>query len=73
MEFHHTFPILSPKQRSNVKFLNPGCTVGHNVVIAMAGIAKVFAGEVIENALDYKDELEDEGPIKPKHIREAAR
>jgi len=54
-------------------FLNPGCTVGHNVVIAMAGIAKVFAGEVIENALDYKDELEDEGPIKPKHIREAAR
>jgi transcription initiation factor TFIID subunit 11 len=39
----------------------------------MAGIAKVFAGEVIENALDYKDELEDEGPLKPKHIREAAR
>lgn len=50
-----------------------GCTVGQNVVIAMAGIAKVFAGEVIENALDYKDELEDDGPIKPKHIREAAR
>ena len=47
--------------------------VGQNVVIAMAGIAKVFAGEVCEAALDYQRELGESGAIKPKHLREAAR
>jgi len=51
-----------------------GVTVAPNVVIAMAGIAKVFAGEVIEEALDARDKLkESKDPLKPKHIREAMR
>ncbi len=47
--------------------------MGQNVVISMSGIAKVFVGEVIEAALDYAEKIGDSGPLRPKHLREAAR
>lgn len=50
-----------------------GTSISQNVCIAMAGIAKYYVGEIVECALDIRDQCEESGPLTPSHIREAAR
>lgn len=64
----------------------PNINVNNKTGIVMAGLSKLFVGEVIEagtysfymfltsmSAKAVLEEWHDQGPIRPKHIREAYR
>ncbi|CAJ0630525.1 1823_t:CDS:2 [Entrophospora sp. SA101] len=45
----------------------------HNMGIVVAGFTKVFVGEIVEKALDVKNEKGEVGALTPVHLREAFR
>lgn len=47
--------------------------VPHSATIVVAGVAKVFVGEITEMALDVMEEWGESGAIRPSHLREAFR
>jgi transcription initiation factor TFIID subunit 11 len=57
--------------------LGENIQISNSIQIAMHGIAKIYAGELIEEAkeimVDEDGKKEKYGPIKPRHLREARR
>jgi transcription initiation factor TFIID subunit 11 len=47
--------------------------VADQIAVVMAGIAKIFAGDVVEQSLLVMAEWGDSGKIRPVHMREAYR
>lgn len=44
-----------------------------STIIVVAGIAKVFVGELVEEAKLVAEQWNDDGALKPSHILEAQR
>lgn len=50
-----------------------GNNVSHKTSIVMAGVTKIFVGEIVETARTVMEEWKETGPIRPRHLREAYR
>lgn len=59
-------PLLKKWMSSYSNFL-----IHPNISIVMAGISKVFVGELVEAALQLKSQYGNSGPLLPSHIRAA--
>ncbi|KAI8844269.1 histone-fold-containing protein [Chytridium lagenaria] len=50
-----------------------GSTLPQGVITAVAGSGKMFIGEIVEKAIEVKQEWNEPGALTPDHIREAFR
>ena len=50
-----------------------GHSINPNTVIVMSGVAKVFVGELVEEAKDVMEDWNESGPLLPSHLMEAHR
>ena len=48
-------------------------TIDEKAVVVMAGLAKMFAGDLVENARRIMENRREKGAICPRHLREAYR
>lgn len=59
--------------RRLIKDFTGGVQIADNVVLAVAALAKMVVGDVVEEALDLRDAKQEEAehPLQPHHVRQA--
>jgi len=75
-EFYRRSDLRKEKVKkllSSYNFIPPATSPSDSFIIAVKGLAKVFVGEVVENALEVQEQWKESGPLQPKHVREAYR
>ncbi|SPC64096.1 uncharacterized protein UHOD_08296 [Ustilago sp. UG-2017b] len=48
-------------------------SVSQHVAMVVSGVAKIFVGEIIEQAREIQSSRAEQGPLRPNHLREAHR
>ncbi|KAL0477989.1 RNAi component TAF [Acrasis kona] len=56
-----------------VMFQASNVASNHTMQIVMAGITKLYVGDLVENAKLIMTEWNEKGPVQPKHLKEAYR
>lgn len=73
-ESYRRSDLKKDKVKKVCQSINPALAkVTDQYLIALKGLAKVFVGDVVETAIEVKEQFGDTGPIQPKHLREAFR
>lgn len=80
-EIYRRVGLPRPVIKKLISRLTESSSINPNVLIVLAGVAKVFVGELVETAVDVSEDWQTRDktsgipllPLRPSHIREAHR
>ncbi|EME28714.1 transcription initiation factor TFIID subunit D9 isoform 1 [Galdieria sulphuraria] len=75
-EYYRQGDLDKNKVKKLVSTVNPALSMmqpDNPFIIAVKGLGKLYAGELVEMAVDIRNERGEQGAVRPVHLREAYR